>query len=550
MNLRRIASLLLLSAFGSVLSAQQPHLPLTARAGACILVPSDYHHYFEEFAREETAATGKAATDEWPWMVANIPWFDTSAKDFEQMYYFRWFSFRKHVIATPSGFVINEFLPRVAWGGEYNTIVDSAPFHLGEARWLRDPRIAEDDARFWMSPAAAPRNYSVWLADAIRGVTLANGDQQLAITLLPAMEANFRAWEATHQDANGLFWSIDTRDAMEHSISGDGYRPTLNSYMYADAAAIASIAAEAGHSAVAHLYAQKAEAQRQRIERDLWNPHDQFYEVVSPARDSGIRSQAKFVDPGTVLRFSGVRELIGYIPWEFNIPSPDHAVAWKQLFDPRGFAGAYGPTTAERRSPRFRFANDDQCQWNGPSWPFATTQTLLALANLENNQSPNPIGHDGYLRLFAEYVRSQHLRLPNGTVIPWIDENLDADTGEWVARAILAARHSPQAGRGAYYNHSEFADLLITGLIGLRPSADNTITLNPLLPRNAWSYFALDGLPWHRHLLTILYDSTGNHYHRGRGFRLYVDGVLCASRPDLGPLHFTLHSPSAFHRGS
>src|SRR5205823_7470572 len=66
----------------------------------------------------------------------------------------------------------------------------------------------------------------------------------------------------------------------------------------------------------------------------FWNPKDQFYEVVSPAPDSGIRKQKKFVDPGTNLQFSGVRELIGYIPWQFDIPAASHAVAWKQLFDP------------------------------------------------------------------------------------------------------------------------------------------------------------------------------------------------------------------------
>lgn len=540
MNLRRSIPILLAAPLFAAATSLSVFAAATPHIGATILNPDDYRHYVTAFSQQEIEATGKPGEDPWPWMQSNIPWFDSSAKDFEEMYYFRWFAFQKHVTTTPRGFVITEFLPHVAWGGYYNTIVDAAPFQLYEARWLRDRHIAEDDARFWMSPDAAPRNYSASLADAIHAISLATGDMKLSTDLLPQMETNYRAWEASNRDANGLFWSIDTRDGMEHSIGGDGYRPTLNSYMFADASAIASIAEFAGDSPAAQEFAAKAHTLHKLIEEKLWNPKDQFYEVLSPSRDSGIRKQRKFLDPGTVLQLSGTRELVGYIPWQFDIPAADHAIAWKQLFDPQGFEGKYGPTTAERRSPRFRFQNSDKCQWNGPSWPFATTQVLLAMAALENHQKQQYATREDYLRLFQQYVLSQHLRLANGDVIPWIDEDLDADTDEWIARGVLEKRHSSQAGRGAYYDHSGFADLLITGLIGLRPTADDSITLNPLLPARAWSYFALDGLPWHGHLLTIVYDATGRHYHRGRGLQLFVDGHRCASRSTLGPLHYRL----------
>jgi prepilin-type processing-associated H-X9-DG protein len=41
-------------------------------------------------------------------------------------------------------------------------------------------------------------------------------------------------------------------------------------------------------------------------------------------------------------------------------------------------------------------------------------------------------------------------------------------------------------------------------------------------------------------LLTILYDRTGKHYHRGRGLMLFVDGHKRASRSTLGTLKYTL----------
>ena len=216
-------------------------------------------------------------------------------------------------------------------------------------------------------------------------------------------------------------------------------------------------------------------------------------------------------------------------------------MAWPggSCFDPYGFDGEYGSTTAERRSPRFRFASSDQCTWNGPSWPYATTETLLALAEFEDGPPQKYMDKDDYFKLFSRYVLAQHLKLANGHVIDWIDEDLDADTDEWIAKDMLIAKNK-QVGRGNYYNHSGFADPLITGLIGLRPRSDNKLELRPLLPAGKWRFFALDGLPYHGHLLTILWDADGKRYGRGAGMQLMVDGKRVAQRKDLGELNAIL----------
>jgi hypothetical protein len=514
----------------------------TPLRGQTLLKPAEYRHYVELFRAQEQEATGavyegEGGEDTWSWMQREIPWFESSNKWFEEMYYFRWYAWKKHLVKTPHGYLVTEWLPKPgAADGNYGALNDAAPFHLGEARWLHDAAIAKDDARFWFAvPGTDTRKYSAAMAYSVRAVRLADGDPALGTGLLPAMEANYRAWEQSQQDVNGLFWSIDTRDAMEKSISGDGYRPTLNSYLYGDARAIAATAAEAGDGAAAREFGARADVLHGLIEEKLWSERDRFYEVMSPAADSGIRKQKKFVDPGTTLQLSGVREQIGYIPWMFGIPGASHAVAWKQLFDPQGFEGKFGATTAERRSARFRFASSDQCTWNGPAWPFAMTQTLLALAAYENEPGKLAMGPADYYKLFDRYVLSQHQTLANGHVIDWIDEDLDADTGDWIAKRMLVAKHK-QVGRGNYYNHSGFVDPLVTGLIGLRPRPDNRVEIHPLLPPGEWSYFAIDALPYHGHLLTVMWDQTGRHYGRGKGLTLLIDGRQSASRTDLGPL--------------
>src|ERR1700733_6630219 len=54
-----------------------------------LLHADDYQHYVIQFAADEVEATGKQPEDEWPWITANVPLFDSSDKHFEEMYYFR-----------------------------------------------------------------------------------------------------------------------------------------------------------------------------------------------------------------------------------------------------------------------------------------------------------------------------------------------------------------------------------------------------------------------------------------------------------------------------
>lgn len=498
------------------------------------LDPAKAQTYLASFREQERAATGTQGPDIWPWMEANLPWFECPDPLIERLYYFRWYSFQKHIGDTGRGRLITEFLKPVPWGGYGQTIPDAVPHHLREARWLRQDTAAVDYARFWTTEDAKPRNYSLALAHSIRQVALARGDMKLVGDLRDALAANYAAWEASQQDANGLFWSIDTRDGMEVSVSGDGYRPTLNSYMFGDAATLAAAFRLAGDAAGAKHWSAKADEQRARVERELWNPMLGFYATKSPAKDSGIRAQKKFKDNGTALALCDARELAGYVPWCYDLPTDTaRAAGWKQLFDPQGFAAKYGPLTVERRHPRFRFPTNDKCPWNGPAWNFATTQTVVALGNLLNGPAQPYATKADYLGLMQVFAFGQRLTLPSGEVITWTDEAQDADTGRWITREHLALHNQAQYGRGNYYNHSGFCDPVITGLVGLRPREDDTVEVNPLLPAGAWRYFAIDALPYHGRLLRVQWDADGARYGAGSGLRVWADGKLLGSSTKL-----------------
>lgn len=93
-------------------SAQTPRNP----SEPAVLRPADYHHYIDTFRQQEREATGKlyegeGGEDSWTWMQREIPWFDASDKQFEEMYYFRWYAWKKHLVQAPSGTIVTEWLP-------------------------------------------------------------------------------------------------------------------------------------------------------------------------------------------------------------------------------------------------------------------------------------------------------------------------------------------------------------------------------------------------------------------------------------------------------
>jgi len=206
----------------------------SAVAAQPVLRPEAFRHYIDAFNRNDDERFVNYIDDRssWEWLQKNIPLFECSDKNLEKIYYFRWWTFRKHIKKIPDGFVITEFLPPVPWAGKYNTISCSAGHHFYEGRWLRDREYLDSYARFWFGGGGELRRYSFWAADSLRARAMVTGDQQLPIDLLPGLVENYRQWEQTHQDANGLFWQIDDRDGMEVSIGGSGYRATINSYMF------------------------------------------------------------------------------------------------------------------------------------------------------------------------------------------------------------------------------------------------------------------------------------------------------------------------------
>ena len=661
-----------------------------------VLDSSKLQDYVTKFnAGDEELYANIPNKDAFGFLEKNIPLFECPDKDFERTYYFRWWTYRKHVKKTPDGFVITEFLPKVSWSGKHNTICCPAGHHFYEGRWLRDPKYLDDYAVFWLRKGGSLRSYSFWIADAYYARNLVTPNEKLLVDLLDDLVNNYHEWEKMRLVGDGMFWQIDDRDGMEVSVGGSGKRATINSYMYGDAVAISRIAEMAGRKDLAEEYRAKALGLKKLVQEKLWDRQAKFfktlprsrYEIVTPRNsradwvpklhwsDRDHRGTVEWVqytfkapttfnavevywaadgwgiikpaswrilvcrgkdwvpvknrgNYGTQLdklnrvefapvktnairlevqsakgksggivewralsgktnhaveakistsfkvrgyynrsealndgenaskeaRLVDVREQHGFTPWYFNLPDRNkgYETAWAQLMDPKGFYAPYGPTTTEQRHRGFKISyQGHECQWNGPSWPLSTSVTLTSLANVLNNYEQDVIGKKDYFEMLKIYTGSHTLKRDNGKVVPWIDENLNPFTGDWISRTRLKSwkdgtwnKGKGGKERGKDYNHSTYNDMIITGLAGLRPRPDNVIEVNPLLPEGTWDYFCLDNVLYHGKNLTILWDKTGRKYNKGQGLSIFVDGKKIANAGKLQRIAVEIKCPN------
>merc|ERR1712146_63366 len=90
---------------------------------------------------------------------------------------------------------------------------------------------------------------------------------------------------------------------------------------------------------------------------------------------------------------------------------------------------------------------------------------------------------------------------------------------------------------GNHYMHSSFADLVITGLIGLRPQRGAQVVVHPLVPPGT-THFALDHVRYKGVMLGIVYDVDGSHYGArfGKGLSVLVGGKVVAHSKTLSRL--------------
>ncbi|KAM3513659.1 hypothetical protein MY11210_002670 [Beauveria gryllotalpidicola] len=461
------------------------------------------------------------------WFETNIPLIEVPSTQIQDVYYYRWQTYKEHLAYTGAqhGYLATEFLHPASYGAPFGGIVAAAGHHIAEGRWLRDLGYGQDLVNYWLAgPGQLPKpateelnkdthdwahEYSFWAASAVWKQYLITGDVNFTTSHLDNLVKQYRGWDSHFNSDFQLYWQVPVWDATEYtaasyeSPSGDayhggaGFRPTINAYQYGDARAIAEIASLAGNSGLKREYKERADRLQKALQTHLWNQGKKFF--VHRHRDFG----QKLLDH---------REIMGFLPWMFDMPSANFSTEpFKQLMDKCGFLSAFGPTTLEKRSTWHMHEADGCCRWNGPSWPFATSQTLAAVETLLHHYQQDTITPSDYVNLLETYAKTLY---KNGT--PYVAEAHHPTEDRWM---YDGRDHSED------YNHSTFVDNVLAGLLGLRGHPDNLLTIRPLVPPS-WAYFAVENMAYHGRSITVLWDRSGDRYNQGGGFMVYIDGTM------------------------
>lgn len=474
------------------------------------------------------------------WYQDNIPFFECSDKQIEQVYYYRWKLYKAHIRNVGKNkYVITEFINDMDWDIDpYSTINAASMHHIYEGRWLKDNRYMDGYINYLYQDGGNNRQYSESIADASYARYLVNGDASFLVKQLDSMKRIFNGWYDHYDSSKNLYYIPAMPDATEYTIAsidasggkdgfagGEAFRPTINSYMYGNALAISRIAALNGDTETSKEYLQKANEIRTNVLRNLWNDSMQHFA-------DRYKQDNQYVHYWDFIRG---RELAGMAPWYFNLPdsSPKYNAAWKHVVDTTYLLGKYGLRTNEPSYQyyftQFTFSfGKPGSQWNGPSWPYQSSQAIHAMGNFLQNYTQNIVSNSDYvkqLRLFTQ----QHI-LPDGTIN--LVENYEPNKGGPIVFFYWSN----------HYNHSSYNDLVISGLCGIQPSASNRLTIHPLIDSSI-KYFCISDLQYHGHSLSVVYDKEGTKYKFGKGLTVLVDGKIVISASEQSKAEVEIGAP-------
>ena len=488
---------------------------------------------------EESVVQAVPNANAYEYLRQNAPRLSCPDKTIEEVFAFRSWTVRKHIKETDEGVMMTEFLPPVAWAGKHNTINAALFHHLNEYRWFKNADRLISYALFFLKNSdGRAYNYYAPALTAICEFMEVTGNGDFIRENLDLLEKYFIGWEERHLTKSGLYWSEDSHDAMEFSISGTtpdpngkqlyerwlktcdstgnnakslkGLRPTLNAYMYGDAMTLSKAFASVGNEQKAEFYKQKAQKIKALMDEKLWD--GDFYKAVH-AEDIDADLSTPLLTPEM-----NAKEIIGYIPWAYRMLDGDKSTAFKYLKDEKTFLAPMGFATADRSHERYLYPAPHECLWNGYVWPFATSQTINSVISLLNNYEQDVITNADLYDFIKTYASMHYIEDEKGKHC-FIDEKMHPDKPVWVTRKWLKDFGWPEKKggyeRGKDYNHSTFMDLVLRGLIGIDENSE-TLSVKPKI-KGIWKWFKVENLTFRKRNYTIYYDEDGKKFGKGVG---------------------------------
>jgi hypothetical protein len=479
------------------------------------------------------------------WFAENVPYFDAPDPGFKRMWYYRWWVIRFSMVdmATPDLHGAAFYEGKLGFD---NVIGFAVPLQLKELSYLRDPRYAVEQLQnsyrsrapngAVVDPPGSPywnETYSHWIAAAAAELHRVQPLPPDAIhALLPAMAGDVRAWlTAYDSDGDGLperdrprvtgydldilsYWYFDGGRLELTSEPPALERVDFASFVFANAMAVAELATAVGDTALADEFRATAERVRAATLAQLWDDQTHFFYPQRASDD--LRAP--------------IREIHGFFPFTTQLApdAPRYTQALAALVDPDDFWARYPPVITSLKHYKTWTWDMDGLTRNIAPHPISmgARTALQAIKHYHGH----PITPADFMELMRRYNDLLYPGVhPND---PYWRPNAHEYYSKWEPHAQSP---QPKPSDISHDFHSMYISLVVEGVVGLTPRQDERIELEPMA--REWPFFALDGLRYRGHDLTIIWDRPdGEVRYDGypEGFSLYIDGALAFTEPSLG----------------
>lgn len=171
--------------------------------------------------------------DDHQWYLDNIPFVDFPDKSMQDVFYYRASVIKRHVKWTHEGhgFVMTEFIHPVAWASKFQTITDSAAYHILETRWLRNPNYAQDMVNHYMRGGVEKLSgitYTHFIQQAVLEHAQATGDVEMLKSQTDGMITTYNLWNVTRDNTTGLYHRTPLSDAQGKNCAKNQFKSHLS----------------------------------------------------------------------------------------------------------------------------------------------------------------------------------------------------------------------------------------------------------------------------------------------------------------------------------
>jgi len=483
------------------------------------------------------------------WFFDNVPYFDASDPGFKKMWYYRWWVVRFNMTEADTPDLKGYRFYEGKLGFD-NPITFAVPVQLKELAYLRDPAFGlqqaqnaynnVSDAGALTDPPGSPywgEAYSQWITAAFAEFTRVHPmPVETLRALLPSMARDVRVWLTTYdRDSDALpersrpritgydldilsYWFFNGTKLDLRADPPDLERVDFASFVYANARAVAELARRAGDEALAREFDDDANRIRAAVLQQLWDePTHFFYPQRTP-------DHAR----------APIRELHGFYPFTTLLApdEPRYLTAMEKFVDPDEFWARFPPViTSQYYYKRWTWDMDGLSRNIAPHPISMGARTLLQVLKHYHQQIITP---DHFMQLMARYNDLVYPRV--NPFDPYWRPNVHEYYSKWEPNQSSSR---PKPSDISHDFHSMYLSLVVEGVVGLTPRADDKIELQPAAL--TWQYFLLDRLRYHGKDLRIVWDRPDGQAHYSNlpeGFSLYIDDKLAFTRDRLAHLLF------------